>query len=129
MSEVVDILQKKKNHTLDFELPIFVWDTLKEETKEIISSGWGSIKYLNEEGDAVNKDIKKVPNDCGGIYIFLLKPDIIEDLHRYILYIGRARRCSSFNLRKRCMTYIHEKTRPEVANMIETWGKKLFLYY
>ena len=129
MSQIVDILHRRQNITLAFELPIDLWDSLEEDVKTRITSGWESIKYLNETGDAVNNSIKDVPNDCGGIYIFLLKPDIITDIHRYIMYIGRARRVKNYSLRARCRTYFKEKTRPDVANMIETWGDKLYLYY
>lgn len=128
MSHKVDILHRAKALTVEFELHIDIWDTLAEDVKSRIKTGWENIKYLNEAGDAVNDDIVKIPNDCGGIYVFLLKPDIISDIHRYIMYIGRARRKESFSLRKRCRTYFKDE-RPYVADMIETWGKKLYLYY
>ena len=129
MSRTVDILHRIQNITLSFELPIDLWDSLQEDVKMKIASGWENIKFLNEAGDAINENFNLVPNDCGGIYVFLLKPDLIADMHRYIMYIGRARRQENFSLRKRCRTYFSDKERPRVANMIETWGKKLYLYY
>lgn len=111
-----------------FGLNIDKWDTMKETVKAAISSGWQSIKYLNEEGTGVNPEIKQIPNDCGGIYVFLLKPDKIPQLHRYIMYIGRARRASNFSLRQRCAQYIND-SRPKVADMMSCWGKELYLFY
>ena len=49
-------------------------------------------------------------------------------MHRYIMYIGRARRGTNYSLRKRCQTYISD-TRPKVARMIERWGKQLYLFF
>lgn len=80
MAQSVDIFQRSKLLTLAFELNIDKWDTMKETVKAAISSGWQSIKYLNEEGTGVNPEIKQIPNDCGGIYVFLLKPDKIPQL-------------------------------------------------
>lgn len=128
MAQSVDIFQKSKLLTLAFELNIDKWDTMSETVKAAVSSGWQSIKYLNEEGTGVNSEIAQIPNDCGGIYIFLLKPDKIPQLHRYIMYIGRARRASNFSLRQRCARYIND-SRPKVADMMSCWGKELYLFY
>ena len=124
----VDIFEESILWQLTFEMNIDKWDTMNEAIKTTVSTGWESIKYLNEDGTAVNKDITKVPNDCGGVYIFLLKPDKIPYLHRYIMYIGRARKASSFSLRQRCSRYISD-TRPKVRRMIKRWGKELYLFY
>lgn len=70
MAQSVDIFQKSKLLTLAFELNIDKWDTMSETVKAAVSSGWQSIKYLNEEGTGVNSEIAQIPNDCGGIYIF-----------------------------------------------------------
>lgn len=128
MTPSVDIFQRSKLLTLEFELNIDKWATMDEVVKNVVASGWRSMKYLNDEGTAVNSEIAQIPNDCGGIYIFLLNPDKISQLHRYIMYIGRARRASKFSLRQRCARYIND-TRPKVANMMSCWGKELYLYY
>lgn len=128
MARRVDIFQRSKALTLPFELNIDKWATMNEEIFNFVSSGWQSIKYLNDEGTGLNTEISTVPDDCGGVYLFLLKPDLIPSLHRYIMYIGRARRKDSYSLRERCRTYINDE-RPLVADMMEQWGKKLYLYF
>ncbi len=60
MAQSVDIFQRSKLLTLAFELNIDKWDTMKETVKAAISSGWQSIKYLNEEGTGVNPEIKQI---------------------------------------------------------------------
>ena len=125
---MVDMCCRSKLLTLPFELNIDKWETVSADVKEVISSEWQNIKFLNEDGTKINEDIVNVPDDCGGVYLFLLKPDIITGLHRYIMYIGRARRGNSFSLRKRCRSYLND-TRPLIAYMRELWGKDLYFFY
>lgn len=128
MPQSVDIFEESLLFQLPFELNINKWNTMDDDIKRYVSSGWKSIKYLNDEGTAINKDISKVPNNSGGIYIFLLKPEVIPQMHRYIMYIGRAHRGGNYSLRKRCSTYFTDD-RPKVARMIKRWGKELYLFY
>lgn len=128
MSKIVDMCCRSKVLTLPFELNIDKWATISADVKEAISTEWQNIKFLNEDGTKINEDIINVPDDCGGVYLFLLKPDIITNLHRYIMYIGRAKRGNNFSLRKRCRSYLND-TRPLVVSMIELWGKELYFFY
>ncbi len=128
MMQNVDIFERPMLFQWMFELDIEKWASMDDEIKTLVSSGWNSIKYLNDDGTAINDDIRSVPDDCGGIYLFLLKPDKIPQMHRYIMYIGRAHRAMNFSLRKRCATYISD-TRPKVSRMMHRWGKELYLFY
>lgn len=128
MEQSVDIFERPILYKLEFDLDIEKWASIDDEIKTLVSSGWNSIKYLNDDGTAINDDIRSVPDDCGGIYLFLVKPDKIPQMHRYIMYIGRAHRATNFSLRKRCVKYISD-TRPKVARMMHRWGKDLYLFY
>ena len=128
MPEVVDIFVRKQVLTLPFELNIDKWETMDEEVKNIVAGEWKNIKFLNEKGDALNEAISTVPDDVGGIYVFVLRPELIPDIHLYIMYIGRVRRCKHYSLRKRCRSYMRD-TRPLVAAMRDLWGKELYFYY
>lgn len=128
MSRIVDIFRRNKELTIPFELNIDQWQTMDDEVKKIVSGEWKNVKFLNEEGDALNEAINTVPDDTGGIYIFVLRPELIPNLHLYVMYIGRARRANNFSLRKRCKSYIKDP-RPLVATMVELWGKALYFYY
>ncbi len=126
--DIVDMCKREKELTLDFQLNVDKWDTLDQEVKNIVSAKWENIKFLNEDGISINKEISKVPDDRGGIYVFVLKPNLVPDMHLYIMYIGRARRKKEFSLRKRCKEYLRD-TRPKIAYMRELWGKHLYFYY
>lgn len=126
--DIVDMCVRKKALTLEFQLNIDKWDTVSQQVKNIVSTGWDKIKFLSEDGKTINQDIINVPDNMGGIYLFLLKPNIIPEMHLYIMYIGRARRRKDFSLRKRCRDYLKD-TRPNIAYMREQWGKDLYFYY
>lgn len=124
----VDMCRREKELTLDFQLNIDKWETFDSDIRDIVSGPWYNIKFLNEDGTGINKDINTVPDDKGGVYVFILKPEIIPNIHIYLMYIGRARKKKGFSLRKRCRTYLNDD-RIKIAYMRETWGKELYFYY
>ena len=125
---IVDMCMHHKKYELKFELDSEKWRSFNPEIKDIVHHNWFSAKFLNENGDALNEEINSIPDDKGGIYLFLLKPEVVPQTHLYILYIGRARRREGYSLRKRCRTYFTD-TRPKIAYMREIWGKDLFIKY
>jgi len=76
-----------------------------------------------------NPQLGTIPNDKGGIYLFLAKPNILPGSHLYLMYVGRAHISTTQNLRKRCSQYPVEKKRPKIKRMIEQWGKYLYIRY
>jgi len=113
---------------MNFELNIDKWYTMDEDVRKIVSCEWKMIKYLNDDGTELNSEIDNLPNDIGGIYLFLLKPEILPEVHRYIMYIGRAKKKNNYSLRKRCKDYLKDD-RPRIAIMREVWGQELYLRY
>jgi hypothetical protein len=79
-----------------------------------------------------NKEAKnQIPNDKGGVYSFVLKPNIARHTDcSYLLYIGKAKQQS---LRKRFLQYFSEKTkpkgRPRVQRMLVLWEEYLWFCY
>lgn len=70
-----------------------------------------------------------MPNNCGGIYIFLIKPNVIPDVHLYLAYIGRAKKTNYQNLRKRVSEYACENERLKIVNMKRFWSPYLYVQY
>lgn len=126
--DIVDMCRREKELSVEFVLNIDKWQTVDSEIRNIVSEHWEHIKFLNDDGTDISNEISKVPNDKGGIYAFLIKPEIIPGLHMYIMYIGRARKKNGFSLQKRCKDYLTD-TRVKVAYMREMWGKELYFYY
>lgn len=110
--------------------PADVWNSFDSTLKTLIQEeeGWEEIKFLADDG-SLNDEIGKIPNDYGGIYIFIAKPNIIPQAHQYIFYIGRAKCTDAQNLRKRCREYFLRRSRSKINSMITTWGKFLYIKY
>ncbi len=89
MDEVFDMCSEIQTHNLTFVLnPDEIWTTFNSKFKEITEKGdWHEVKFLNDDASDLNNDIKNVPNNCGGIYIFILKGNIIPNSHIYIFCI------------------------------------------
>lgn len=112
-----------------FELDVDKWDTIDPDVKKLISTEWKMVKYTNDDGTKLSEEFNRVPDDKGGIYLFVLSPEIIPEYPVYIMYIGRARRKQNFSLRQRCRTYIKERERQKVEKMMRILGRRLYLRY
>lgn len=129
MGDVYDICKSIKSNSLHFVLnPNDCWHTFNSKFTTVVSSDWKEIKFLNKDCTKINEQIRTVPNNAGGIYIFYLHPDIIPCIHKYILYVGRVKYTSNQNLRKRFREYVSD-TRSDIEFMRETWGSNLYIKY
>lgn len=129
MKEIIDMCQKVKSSKLTFVLnPDSTWDKFNQEFNEIVSTSWQEVKFLDESCQRLHSSMEQLPNNTGGIYAFIVKPEIIPNTHLYILYVGRAKCTPSQSLRKRCSHYIADE-RPKIYSMIHLWGKFLYIRY
>ena len=91
----------------------------------------GYIKYLNNNNQ-VSDEIKNLPNDCGGIYIFFIHGDSLP-FENYLAYIGRAQYTDNENLRNRLKTYLPESKksngRVKIVRLFRRWKKHLYIRY
>ena len=110
------------------------WSSIDTTGLPISESNWSKeIKFLDSNELDVSDDIKHLPENCGGIYIFFIKGIIIPCFETYLAYVGRAQYTAHQNLKKRCNSYYYEffkeERRPKIVKMIEKWGKFLYLRY
>lgn len=84
----VDMCRREKELTLDFVLNIDKWKTVNLEVQQLVSGHWEFIKFLNDDCTGINKDISKVPNDKGGIYVFIKTRS--HTYASYIYYVYRT---------------------------------------
>ena len=126
--ERVDLIDAVALRKVSFVLnPEDEWGRFPDDLKELVNRPWREIKYFI--GESINPEINNVPNDCGGIYIFYIKPNVIPDVHLYLAYIGRAQKTTYKNLRKRVREYAKETERPKICQMKRHWGSYLYLRY
>lgn len=130
MSELFDMCKSIRNHRISFVLnPEDCWASFDSSLATIVNGGtWQEVKFLNNDATNINQQLSTVPNDKGGIYLFVLKPNIVPSVHRYILYVGRVKFTTNQNLRKRFKEYWKDG-RTDIVNMRETWGKDLYIRY
>lgn len=96
---------------------------------------WKCVKFYDESGN-VSDEVKRIPSDKGGIYIYVVKPVILPIAEcAYIMYIGRAHNNGkSINLRKRVFHYINEsndmyKGRIQIRKLFNIYKKYLYVMY
>lgn len=105
------------------------WETFPPHLKSIVNGNWYEVKYFDGDTNTINPETATIPNTCGGIYVFLIKANIIPDIHLYIAYIGRAHYTGSQNLRKRVRSYASETKRLKICNMKRLWSPYLYARY
>lgn len=130
MGQQIDMCAEIQTHNLTFVLnPNNIWNSYNSDCRRITEGDeWNEVKFLNDDASALNSDIENVPNNCGGIYLFILKGQIIPLSHVYILYVGRVKHTDNQNLRKRFREYFKDN-RPKIKKMRTTWGKDLYIKY
>jgi len=131
MEEIDVIYNIMSESRIHFILNTALWDEFDDKIKNIIHSfgTWAEIKFLDKNGN-YNPELDTIPNDKGGIYIFIAKTGILPaDTHLYLMYIGRAFCTETENLRKRCKKYSAKQDRPKISRMIQQWGKYLYIRY
>jgi hypothetical protein len=92
----------------------------------------GYIKYLNDQNE-LSDEIKNLPNDYGGIYVFFIQGINLPFCERYLVYVGRAQFTKTENLRSRVKSYLNESKkqngRDSIKNMFKYWKKYLYIRY
>lgn len=110
------------------------WDLIGELDLDLKISDWSDeIKFLDNNEIDISNEVKNLPQDAGGIYIFFIKGQIVPFFETYLAYIGRAQYTENQNLKLRCSSYYYEffkeKTRPKIFRLIDRWGKYLYIRY
>ncbi|MDR1192574.1 MAG: hypothetical protein LBK98_00120 [Peptococcaceae bacterium] len=126
----IDVVGDVAKSYIRFMLNTAWWDSFDANVLSIISHprSWSEVKLLAPDGKR-NPQLRAIPNDKGGIYLFLAKPNILPESCLYLMYVGRAHITANENLRERCSKYPAEKKRPKIKRMIEQWGKYLYCRY
>jgi hypothetical protein len=93
-------------------------------------SSWScEIKYLDSTNTVISDEIKKLPDNHGGIYMFYIKGTNLDFIEKHILYIGRSRYTKNQNIRKRAIEYFSEKDRVLIKKMFRLWSNYLYYRY
>jgi hypothetical protein len=105
-------------------------NALSVDSSLLNEENWsGLIKYMN--GNELSEEIKSLPNDKGGIYMFVIQGQTLPFVEYYLAYIGRAQFTDNQNIKKRAKEYFTEYYRKDkrhkIYRLFDKW--KDFLYY
>lgn len=119
--------------TEEFKMPTQLWSTFDFAKFDTSTMQWTEIKYLNDSSDDFNDDINLLPNNAGGIYMYIVKSPILPNISDYLVYIGRAQVSENHSLRVRCKKYfreyLREQERPLITKMINYYKKFLYIKF
>ena len=126
----IDIVGNVAESHIRFMLSTTLWNSFDSDVRSVVShpQSWHEVKLLDQNGKR-NSQLSTIPNNKGGVYLLLVKPNILTESHLFLMYIGRAHISEDQNLRKRCSQYPAEKKRPKIKRMIEQWGQYLYIRY
>jgi len=133
IGEAFSLGEQIKLHTVDFKLYPKLWKDFSIEDEILEALEWRETKFLNDEGTDFSDEVKNLPNDSGGIYIFIIKSNVLKGISEYLAYIGRAQFTENHNLRIRCKRYLsqylNEKERPKITTLMNYYKNHIFLRY
>lgn len=131
---ILDIrIQEVKDNTFKFSLVPNRWDEY-QNFLSITEKDWDECKYFDETGK-ISEEVRNIPNDKGGIYLYIVKPPVPIKYMPMIMYVGRAHNNGkSQNLRKRVSNYAREandwyRGRKSVRFLFSKYAKYLHVMY
>ena len=117
---------------MTFILSPELWKKFDLEGINVDYSKWERVKMMNANKE-LSDETNRIPNDCGGIYVYVIVSPIIPNGGNYLMYIGKATKTENENLRARVRTYkkqIGEKfNRSKLHTMFTKWGEYVYVYY
>lgn len=122
-----------RNLTVEIKLVPEAWKSF-DNFLGIKESDWTKIKYYKD--GKKNKELAKIPNDSGGIYVYYIQPEGVPvDNYHIIMYVGRAHYGKGTqNLRKRVSSYDGEandiyKGRASIRYLFKRYREYLYVMY
>ena len=111
------------------------WNEFPDNLKPLICENkWSQyIKYLDNTGK-ISDEIKHLPNNQGGIYLFYIQGQPIPSFEMFLVYIGRALYTNKGeNINKRVRHYYTEsknnRSRPKIKRLFKYWKDFLYIKY
>lgn len=111
-----------------------LWEKFKfDDLENVDFANWKKIKLMSEDGIFSDEEIKKIPTKYGGIYIYCIQSNVINEVDSYVMYVGMASKTKNENLRRRVSSYKSEigvgYSRDRIHNLFNRWGKYVYVHY
>ena len=124
-----------RSHIGDFRPQITLcpelWEKFNLEGIDVDYSKWDHVKMI--ESGNLSEEINRIPSDYGGIYVYAIVPPVIPTCGVYLMYIGKATKTQSENLRARVRAYKKQfgkkYNRSKLHTLFTQWGEYVYVYY
>jgi hypothetical protein len=118
-----------------YRLPTVLWESFQTKYAYLQnSSRWTKFKYLNTD-NTIASQIDNVPTNKGGIYLFIICPNLVFESQHILAYAGRAQLTENINLRKRIRAYMNyvlnpdNNERPKIRRLFLSWKQYIYCQY
>ncbi|GAB2690880.1 hypothetical protein GCM10027037_12600 [Mucilaginibacter koreensis] len=133
LNSAFDLGEELKLREITYKLHHSLWNPNIFSGIDLNLNNWTTVKYLNDELNNFHNDLKLLPKDKGGLYMFSIKCPMIPGMTDFPVYIGRALLTKGQNLDKRCREYFQKyaqsSERPKITRMFRYWGGELYLNF
>lgn len=120
------------SYQMTFILSPELWEKFNLEGINVDYSKWARVKMMDADKE-LSDETNRIPNDCGGIYVYVIVSPIIPNGGNYLMYIGKASKTENENLRARVRTYKKQfgdkYNRSKLHAMFTKWGEYVYVYY
>ncbi len=129
----IDVVQNLQSMTWPFCLSTELWRKCTNDSFVVDLNHMKKIKYFADNSNKLSKEVDNLPNDSGGVYIYSIENGILPFLGSYIMYVGRARKTNSENLRARAKSHFNQYKRHEenerLERLFDNWEQYVYFSY
>jgi len=129
----IDVEQDLQSMTWPFCLSTELWKKYNEHTHSVDLHSLRKIKYFGNDESELSEQVSGLPEDIGGIYLYVIENSVIPIAGSYIMYVGRARKTNSENLKKRAKSHFYQYRRHEenerLERVFDKWNQHLYFLY
>lgn len=131
--KTVDVIQELQLMTWTFCLSTELWEKYNSRKSSVNIANLMKIKYFNDDTRKLSEEVDKLPNNKGGIYLYVIENPIIPNSGSYIMYVGRARKTASESLKKRAKShyaqYIRHEENERLERLFDNWWSYIYFIY
>lgn len=129
----IDVVQNLQSMTWLFCLSTELWGKCNKDSFTVDLKNMKKIKYFADDCNKLSNEVDNLPDDSGGVYIYSIENGIFPSLGSYIMYVGRARKTPSENLRMRAKSHFSQYKRHEenerLEKLFDNWDQYVYLSY
>lgn len=132
-AKTVDVVQNLGLMIWPFCLSTELWEIYTSDTHDIDFTKMNKIPYFDGDSSKLSSEVESIPDDKGGVYFYTIENPVVPETGRYIMYVGRARKTKTANLRQRAKSHFYDYQRASensaLMRMYDGWAKYIYFMY